>query len=79
MEHLKEENKNLMNIRNNLTTMIVVMTGGMFWLASTDFVILIKMLFIPIGIYLDFLFLFNIIYVNNKINENIGEIKNECK
>ena len=75
MEYLKEENKNLMNIRTSLITMIAVLTGGMFWLASSDFIITLKMIFIPIGIYWDFLFLFNIIYTNNQITKNIGEMR----
>lgn len=74
MKYLEEENKNLINLRTNLITLIVVITGGMFWLWLADFVINLKIFFILFGIYLDFLFLFNIIYSNSKINKNIGEL-----
>lgn len=77
MNYLEEENKNLINLRTSLMTMIAVLTGGMFWLATSNFMIILKVFFILSGIYLDFLFLSEVIRVNTKINNNIGVIKNE--
>lgn len=79
MKYLEEENKNLMNLRTSLIPVIVVISGGIVGLLLADVNLFLKMFLIIIGSYLDFLFVSNTIYANNKINKNIGEIKNDCK
>ena len=77
MKYLEEENKNLISLRSSLLTAVLVLTGGLFWLGTTDFPIYFKVFFIIFGAYIDFLFMSNIIYANKKIKENIGVLKNE--
>ena len=77
MKHLEEENKNLISLRTSLLTILTLLIGGMFWLATLDFPIIVKAIFIFGGIYIVFLFLNNVMSINSKINKNIGDIKNE--
>ena len=75
MEYLKETNKNLMGLRASLITVMIVLTGGIVGLilADIDFIKLIPL--VILGLYFDFLFLCNIIEINRKINDNLGELK----
>lgn len=80
MEYLKEENKNLINLRTSLITIIVVLTGGLAGMIVTrnlDTASLL-ILFVP-GIYFDFVFLGNVLSINKKITKNIEELKNARK
>ena len=77
MQYLSEENKNLINLRTSLLTLIAILTCGMFWLATTNFSVVLKVLFIIAGVYLDFMFLYDVLRINSQINRNIGDIKNE--
>lgn len=75
MEQLKESNKNLINLRTNLITAIIVITSGIAGIILTkSFSFLnIVVLLIP-GIYFDILFLRNIMNINCKIYENIRRL-----
>lgn len=75
MEQLKESNKNLINLRTNLITAIIVITSGIAGIILTkSFSFLnIVLLLIP-GIYFDILFLRNIMNINCKIYENIRRL-----
>ena len=77
MNYLEEENKNLISLRANLMTMLAILTGGMFWLTTLNFLLIFKIIFILVGTYLDFLFLYEVIRINKQINKNIGVMKNE--
>ena len=77
MEYIKEDNKNLINLRTNLITIIIVLTGGIIGLILSQNLNIfgIIMLIIP-GLYLDFVFFCNILSINNKIINNIKRLKN---
>jgi len=79
MKHLEEENKNLISLRTSLVPVIVVLTGGIIGIILSDINIILKVILLILGSYFEYLFIGNIVYANNKISENIGEIKNECK
>lgn len=79
MKHLEEENKNLMNLRTSLIPTVVVLTGGIVGLFLADISIGLKITLTLIGGYLDFILISNTIDANNKINRNIGVIKNGYK
>lgn len=79
MEYIKESNKNLISLRTSLITTVVVLTGGIVGLFLSKFEIVSKIIFILIGLYFDILFICNILDINQRINKNIGVLKNECK
>ena len=79
MEYIKESNKNLMSLRTSLITTVGVLTGGIVGLFLSEFEIISKTIFIVIGLYFDILFICNILDINQRINKNIGVLKNECK
>ncbi len=76
---MEEENKNLISLRTSLIPVIVVLSGGIAGLLFAAIPASIKIGLIIIGVYLEFMFIGNLMYANNKINENIGVMKNERK
>lgn len=79
MKHLEEANKNLINLRTSLITVVAVLTGGLIGIVLTDTNILFKSFLIILGIYFDLLFINDILAANDEIKKNIGAIKNECE
>lgn len=79
MKHLEKENKNLMNLRTSLIPTVVVLTGGIVGLFLSDINIWAKIFLDSFGLYLDFLFIHNIVSINKRIDYNIGVINDECK
>ncbi len=76
MEALKEINKNLMNLRTSLITVVIVITSGLAGIVLTKSFSTVNILLLVIpGIYFDIIFLQNILSVNNKINDNIRRMK----
>ena len=70
---------NLINLRTNLITIIIVLTGGLVGLVLSDVNIFATLFFIIPGLYFDILFIINVININQLINKKIGETGNECK
>ena len=75
MKYLEEENKNLISLRSSLLTAVLVLTGGIFWLYTSDFSRFIKIICTIEGAYLDFLLVTDMISANEKIKKNIGVMK----
>lgn len=76
MEVLSEINKNLMNLRTSLITVVIVITSGLAGIVLTKSFSTVNILLLVIpGIYFDIIFLQNILSVNNKINDNIRRMK----
>ena len=61
--------KNLIELRTNLITIILTLTAGIIGLFLTNFPILTKTVLSFIGIYLDTLFIINVININNNLFE----------
>lgn len=76
---MEESNKNLMNLRSSLIPAVVILTGGIVGLILADINSAGRFIWVLIGIYFDFLFIYNIIKINKVIDDNIGVIKNEYK
>lgn len=71
MSNFETDINNLINLRTNLITIIIVLTGGLVGLIFSE-IKLITALFLAIpGIYFDALFIMNVINVNNLINKKI--------
>ena len=71
MNNFETNINNLINLRTNLITIIVVLTGGLVGLMLSDIDFYRSVIFIVIGIYFDVLFIRNVIDVHNKINDTI--------
>lgn len=71
MSNFEAEIKNLINLRTNLVTIIIVLTVGLVGLMLSDIDFYRSMIFIVVGIYFDFLFIRNVIDVHNNINDII--------
>ncbi len=69
MEYIKESNKNLISLRSNLMTVMVVLTGGITGLILSNISLCKFIILFSIGIYFDILFLCNVIEINEKINK----------
>ena len=74
-EYYKEKIKNLVALRNNLFTSVIVLTSGVVGLffINQSFVKLLP--FMAIGGYFDFVFLLNLLSINNKIDKILEELK----
>ena len=72
-EYYKEKIKNLIALRNNLFTCIIVLTGGVVGLFFVDSMSIKLFPFIAIGGYFDLVFLINLLSVNNDIEKYIEE------
>lgn len=79
MKYLEESNKNLISLRTSLMPAIVVLSGGIVGLMLSDIEAIGKAVWVTLGIYFDFLFIYNVIKINNIIENNIGVMKNEYK
>ena len=77
MKYLEESNKNLISLRTSLIAVVTLLSGGLVGLSLADNFSLAKLLWIILGAYFDFLFIYNIIKINEIIDNNIGVIKNE--
>lgn len=74
-EYYKEKIKNLIALRNNLFTCVIVLTGGVTGLFFVNHPSSVLLPFILIGIYFDLIFLLNLLSVNTDINKFIERIK----
>lgn len=74
-EYYKEKIKNLVALRNNLFTSVIVLTSGVVGLffINQSFVKLLP--FMVIGGYFDFVFLLNLLSINNKIDKILEGLK----
>ena len=79
MKYLEESNKNLISLRTSLIAVVTLLSGGLVGLSLADDLSLAKLFWIILGVYFDFLFIYNIIKINEIIDNNIGVIKNEYK
>lgn len=78
MEVLSEINKNLMNLRTSLITVVIVITSGLAGIVLTKSFSSINILLLVIpGIYFDIIFLQNILSINNRIDNNIRRLQDE--
>ncbi len=74
MEQIKESNKNLISLRTNIITVMIVLTSGVIGLLFID-ISLIKFIILScLGIYIDIVFLHNVICINNQIDSNIRRL-----
>ena len=68
----KERLKNLISLRSNLFTVVIVLTTGVLGLFFVKLSkIMVAFLFLT-GIYFDFLFLSNLLKINEDIEELLG-------
>lgn len=74
-EYYKERIKNLVALRNNLFTSVIVLTSGVVGLFFIDQPYIKLFPFIAIGAYFDFVFFMNLLSVNKDIDKYIEEIK----
>lgn len=68
----KESNKNLINLRTNLITIILVLTSGIMGLIYTDISFLQKSFALIPGAYFDLLFIYNVIKINEILDKRTG-------
>lgn len=71
IENIKEQNKNLINLRTSLINIIIILTGGILGLGYAE---KLNIILIIIGIYFDLMFLMNVLTINKKINDNIRKL-----
>lgn len=71
MSNFETDINNLINLRTNLITIIIVLTGGLVGLMLSDIDFYRSIIFIVAGIYFDALFIRNVIDVHNNINDII--------
>lgn len=74
-EYYKEKIKNLITLRNNLFTAIIVLTSGVMGLFFVNIPFWKAILFVFIGGYFDILFLKNLLSINNDIEKYVEELK----
>ncbi len=74
-DYYKEKIKNLVALRTNLFTCVIVLTGGVAGLFFVNESTLKVLPFILIGIYFDLVFLINLLSVSRDIDRYIEEIK----
>ena len=74
-EYYKEKVKNLVALRNNLFTSVIVLTSGVFGLFFVNQPFLKLLPFMVIGGYFDLVFLFNLLSINNQIDIILEELK----
>ncbi len=74
-EYFKEKVKNLVALRSNLFTCVIVLTSGIVGLFFVNETAAKLLPFILIGIYFDLVFLINLLSVNKDIDKYIEEIK----
>lgn len=79
MKYLEESNKNLISLRTSLIAVVALLTGGLVGVSLANMNLVYKSFLLIFGIYFEVLFIANIMRINEKINKNIGVIKNECK
>ena len=79
MKYLEESNKNLISLRTSLIAVVTLLSGGLVGLSLADDLTLAKLFWIILGAYFDFLFIYNIIKINEIIDNNIKKKKNEYK
>ncbi|MBP3925131.1 hypothetical protein J6E39_07820 [bacterium] len=78
MTYLEEQNKNLINLRTSLITVIIVITSGLAGIVLTKSFSLVNILILVVpGVYFDFIFMQNILSINSKLNENIRRLQDE--
>ena len=74
-EYYKEKVKNLVALRNNLFTSVIVLTSGVVGLFFVNQPFLKLLPFMVIGGYFDLVFLFNLLSINNQIDIILEELK----
>lgn len=74
-EYCIEKIKNLVALRNNLFTSVIVLTSGVVGLFFIDQPYAKLFPFIAIGAYFDFVFLVNLLSINDKIDKVLEELK----
>lgn len=74
-EYYKERVKNLVALRNNLFTAVIVLTSGVMGLFFINIPFWKFILFVAIGGYFDILFLKNLLSINNDIEQYVEELK----
>ena len=79
MKYLEESNKNLISLRTSLIAVVALLTGGLVGLILTNDFSCGRLFWLIIGAYYDFIFIANIVKINQMIDNNIGVIKNDNK
>lgn len=75
-KYYTEKLKNLINLRTNLVTLIIVLIGGLFGLHLLNLNKVLFILALIFGCYFSLLFLINMANVNNNITKILEELKN---
>lgn len=68
----KESNKNLISLRTNLITIILVLTSGIMGLIYSDMQLYQKFFPLILGVYFDLLFISNVLHINKILDKNTG-------
>ena len=79
MEQIKEANKNLINLRSSIITVMIELTSGIFSLLFIEFPVIKSVVLFVIGLHFDALFLHNVICINKQIENNIRRLTNDSK
>jgi len=79
MKYLEESNKNLISLRTSLITTVVLLTGGLIGMILSEVGTTVKIILSLLGLYLNLLFISDILAANNEIKKNIGVMKDEYK
>ena len=74
-EYCIEKIKNLVALRNNLFTSVIVLTSGVVGLFFINQPFIKLGPFMLIGGYFDFVFLVNLLSINDKIDKVLEELK----
>lgn len=74
-EYCKEKVKNLAALRSNLFTCVIVLTGGLFSLFFMGLPFVRVLPLAVVGGYFDFIFLLNLLSINNEIDIILEELK----
>ncbi len=77
MEQIKEANKNLINLRSSIITVMIVLTSGTISLLFVNIPLPKFIILLCSGIYFDLLFLHNVICINNEIENNIRRLPDD--
>ena len=74
-EYYQEKIKNMIALRTNLFTTVIILTGGVLGLFFIEIPLSKLVLFLIIGVYFDFIFLSNLISIDRNITRIVEELR----
>ena len=78
-DYYKEKIRNLITLRSNLFTCIIILIGGIVGLFLTNSNLSLIITLTVLGGYFVFTFLVNMVLIHKEINLTLEDLKNECK